>query len=411
MKAYFLTQLKRTAKMLPSILVVIFILFIGLAVVFGSMIKLNADSSKHDKFTIGIVGSTEDSYLDLGITALETLDSSRFAIEFVECDEPSAQEQLKDGDISAYVVIPEGFIESVMYGEINKIKFYTTADSVGMVTIFKDEITKMISDILIQSQKGIYGLEHAMIDSGDDSQALDRMNELCVEYFELIFNRTDMYDNQILGISHGLSIQGYFLCGITTIFLFLFGVSGVALFVKKDMSLCKMLKVKGVKPLSQCACEYLAYFLVLMLITTVVLLSISFIAPLKEVVPELEDFDFLFALITIVKLIPMVAMITAFQFVLFELCSDIVSGVLLQFLTAISLTYISGCFYPIQFFPVTVQRFSLFLPSSIARGYMAGCITEEFGFVQLLCIAIYFVLFMALAVLVRKSKTEGKRGA
>lgn len=411
MKAYFSIQLKRLAKMLPSIMAVALLLCIGLAVVFGSMIKLDENSEKREKFTIGVVGDATESYLGIGITALETIDSSRFAIEFIETDEEKAKTFLKNGEISAYIVIPDGFIESVMYGEILKIKYYTTPDSVGMVTIFKDEITQMISDVLIESQKGIYGMEHAMSDSGNDSQALEKMNELCVEYIELILNRTDMYDNEILGISDGLSIQGYFLCGIVTLFLFLFGISCAPMFVKKDLSLNKMISAKGVSSFRQVLSEYFSYFLLMMLIVFVALLSFSLIDSLKEIVPELEYMDISAALVLTVKLIPMMAMITAFQFVLFELTSDIVSGVLLQFLSSVSLAYVAGCFYPINFFPVIIQKISIFLPSGIARSFLAGCIREESVIILFLMTVIYFVLFMGIAVFIRNRKIAGKRGA
>ncbi len=408
MKAYFISQIKRVFKLLPVIIAVTILLCLVLAVVFGTVLKLDSQSDKNNKFVIAIVGDTEDTYLDMGIKALETIDSSRFAIEFTHTDEENAKTSLKNGDVSAFVVIPDDFVESVMYGEIIPIKFYTSPDSVGMVTIFKDEITKAVSDILIESQRGIYGLYHAMGKNATEAQAVEHMNELCIEYVELILNRSDMYDNKLLGISDGLSVEGYFLCGFITLFFFLFGIACTPVFVKRDLTLNKILLSKGKGSLKQIISEFLAYLSVLMLMVVMVLLVLSLITPLKAIVPELEYMDLSYAFMLSIKLIPIIAMIASFHFILFELTSDIISGVLLQFLASVAVTYICGCFYPIQFFPTAIQRVSVYLPASISRSFIAGCLKEESLVLTLLMSLIYITVFIALTVIIRNYKLTGR---
>ncbi|MEE0264990.1 MAG: ABC transporter permease [Acutalibacteraceae bacterium] len=410
MKAYFISQIKRVFKLMPIILAVTILLCMALAVVFGVVLKLDSQSEKNNKFIIAIAGNTEDTYLDMGIKALETIDSSRFAIEFIHTDEANAKQGLKNGEISAIAVIPDNFVKSVMYGEIIQIKFYTSPDSVGMVTIFKDEITQAVSDILIHSQRGIYGLYHAMGKNATEAQAVEHMNELCIEYVDLILNRSYMYENKLLGISDGLSVEGYFLCGFVTLFFFLFGIACTPVFVKRDLSLNRILLSKGKGSLKQVISEFLAYLTVIMLMVAVVLLVISLIEPLKDIVPELKYMNISFALVLIVKLIPVIAMIASFHFILFELTSDIISGVLLQFLTAVAVTYISGCFYPIQFFPTAVQRASVYLPPSISRSFIACCLNEESVVFTLLMALIYIAVFITFTVVIRNYKLTGKRG-
>lgn len=410
MKAYFISQIKRVFKLMPVILAVTILLCVVLAVVFGTVLKLDSQSDKNNKFVIAIVGNTEDTYLDMGIKALETIDSSRFAIEFINTDEETATQGIKNGEVSAMAVIPDNFVKSVMYGEIIQIKFYTSPDSVGMVTIFKDEITKAVSDILIHSQRGIYGLYQAMGDNGSESQAVEDMNELCIEYVDLILNRSYMYENKLLGISDGLSVEGYFLCGFITLFFFLFGIACTPVFVKRDLSLNKILLSKGKGSLKQVVSEFLAYLSVIILMVIVVFIALSLVKPLKDIVPELEAMSISYAFILVLKLIPIITMIASFHFILFELTSDIISGVLLQFLTAVAVTYISGCFYPIQFFPTAVQRASVYLPPSISRSFIAGCLREETIIFSLLMSLIYITVFLILTVIIRNYRFTGKRG-
>lgn len=396
---------------MPIILAVAVLLCVSVSIIFTTMIKLDSSSSDKQKFKIGIVGDTSESFFGIGIKALETFDSSRFAMEFVETDEDNAKASLQNGELSAYVVIPDDFIDSIIYGEIKKMKYYTTADSVGVSALFEEEVTQVISDILIQSQKGIYGLADAMTDSGNGEDAGERMNELCVEYIGLIINRTVIGNNEIIGVADGQSIQCYFLCSIATLFMFLFGISCTSMYVKRDMSLNRIMSANGENALKQIFCEYSAYFLLMYSVVVTALVSLSAFDGVKSLIPEFEYMGVAEIFILAVRLIPMIAMISAYNFLLFEMSRDIVSGVLLQFVASVSLTYIAGCFYPIHFFPDSVQKISAFLPSGTARSYLSECVVQTPININFIVIVIYFILFAGLTVYIRNCRIKGRRGS
>ena len=408
MKSYFCLQIKRVVRFLPIILVVFLLLSVLSAIIFSAMLKADENKEDKQKLAIGIVGDTEDTFLGIGISALEKFDTSRFAIEFVELDEDKAKSSLQRGEISAYAVIPDDFVNSLVYGEIKKIKYYTNDDSAGISAVFEKEVTKVISDMLIQSQKGIYGLDKAMEDNGAGYKAGEKMNELCLEYIELIINRTSMGKNEFIGVSDNVSMPGYFLCSVSTLFIFLFGIACVSLYVKRDISLNRILFAKGQGGYRQVICEYFAYFLLVYIVVAVTSICVAVFGGLKPVIPELEYMDFFQVLLLIARLIPVIAMISALHFLLFEISRDIVSGVLIQFVVSVSLTYISGCFYPIYFFPEVVQKISLFLPGGISRSYLAGCIANKpmnTGFVLVL---LYFIMFLGVTILVRNRRIKGR---
>ena len=95
-----------------------------------------------------------------------------------------------------------------------KIKYYTTDSAVGVVSIFKDEVTKTISDILVDSQKGVYGLGAAIGENTSIKNVGDNMTALALDYVSLILKRSEIYTVSTLGVRDGLSTAGYFLCGI-----------------------------------------------------------------------------------------------------------------------------------------------------------------------------------------------------
>ena len=384
------------------------VLCVLVSIIFSAMLSIDENKKDKQKFAIGIVGDTKESFLGIGISALENFDSSRFAIEFVELDEEKAKSSLQKGEISAYAVVPDDFVNSLVYGEIKKIKYYTTDDSAGISAVFEKEVTKVISDILIQSQKGIYGLDNAMEDNGAGDNAGEKMNELCLEYIELIINRTSMGKNEFIGVSDNISMQGYFLCSITTLFIFLFGIACVSLYAKRDISLNRILFAKGQRGCRQVICEYFAYFFLVYIVVFVTSICVAVFGGLRSLIPELEYMDFSQVLILNARLIPVVAMISALHFLLFEITRDIVTGVLIQFVVSVSLTYISGCFYPIYFFPEVVQKFSSFLPGGIARSYLAGCIVHKPMNISFILVLFYFIMFLGVTILMRNRRIKGR---
>ena len=408
MKKYFYSQVKRVVRFLPIILVISMVLCVLVSIIFSAMLSIDENKKDKQKFAIGVVGDTKESFLGIGISALENFDSSRFAIEFVELDEEKAKSSLQKGEISAYAVVPDDFVNSLVHGEIKKIKYYTTDDGVGISAVFEKEVTQVISNILVQSQKGVYGLADAMEDNGASYCTGEKMNELCAEYFELIINRTSMGKNEYIGIADEVSMQGYFLCSIITLFVFLFGISCVSMYAKRDISLNRILNAKGQSGQRQIICEYFTYFLLVYLVVFVTSVCVVVLGGLKSLIPELEYMGMSEILLFTIRIIPVVAMISAFHFLLFEITRDIVTGVLLQFVASVSLTYISGCFYPIYFFPEIVQRISTFLPAGLARSYLSESIVQKPITISFVFILIYFVLFLGVTILVRNRRIKGR---
>ena len=93
--SYFRLQFKRSMKLFPTVLAVSVILLIAVAVLLVAVVSSDNNSLEKKKFNIGIVGDTSESYLGLGIAAVETLDSSNMAINFKEMSESEAKRALE----------------------------------------------------------------------------------------------------------------------------------------------------------------------------------------------------------------------------------------------------------------------------------------------------------------------------
>ena len=154
--------------------------------------------------------------------------------------------------------------------------------------------------------------------------------------------------------------------------------------------------------------EYFAYFSLISIIVMLVVGVAFLFGGQSGIIPDLEWITSADIPLLLIKIIPAIMVITAMHFLLFEASKSIVSGVLQQFSTALSLGYISGCLYPIYFFPETVQKFSTFLPSGIARAHIANCLCNDFNPKTLPGLGIYFVVFLTAAFIIRRFKIKGR---
>ena len=69
---------------------------------------------------------------------------------------------------------------------------------------------------------------------------------------------------------------------------------------------------------------------------------------------------------------------------LYTLSGDLVGGVLLQFFLGVAMCFVSGCLYPVYFFPESVQHLAQYLPAGLARSHLAGYITGDGAVLPLL---------------------------
>ena len=405
--SYTTAQFKRSIRYFPFVFLVTLIIFICLALFLVTMI--DTDNSKEDqaKIQIGITGSYDDTFLGFGLSAIQSFDSSRFAMDILEMEEDEAAKKLNRGEITGYIVLPENYIKDATEGNVRKLQFFTNYANADIVNMFKDEVLDLVSCIIVESQKGAYGIGEAMRELGASrSEAYDEMMGISSKYINLILKRSEALEINVVGVADSLSFGGYMFSGITVLLMLLSGIVTCPLFIRRDMSLYKLLSANRRRAASQIIGEYLAFFFI-MLLNNVILLSALMIGIGKtDVITELAELHTPEMLLLVLKFIPAIALITSLQFLMYQLSDSVVSGVLMQFVSSVLLGYLSGCFYPISFFPKAIRAVSEILPSGIARNYLSTLITGNFDPLNIIAILSFFVVFTALSVLVRHHKIK-----
>lgn len=394
MSKYFITQLKRLLRVFPAILLVAVLLYGGLTLALNGMILQWNQSDVFQKVNIGMVGTADDYYLDLGLKAVQTMDSSKFTVSLVALEEQEAKKALETGEIDAYIYFPPEFVDYARTGFVKPLKFVSAAGSENILSLVKEELTTAIDSVLLSSERAAFGLYDALADLGEQEIAHGKRNELALALAALMLNRQDMYMLQELGVANGQSFGDYLLCGILTLFLFLLTMPFVGLFVRENSAMEQHLKSRGIGFSRQVLCEITAYFLTL-LILAVMMLAVLSALTVKNVL----------------TMIPAILSVAAISYFIYGIAKDLITGVLMQFVAVIAMCFVSGCMYPVHFFPVSIQNFGAYLPPSLVRScvssvlYGTECTAAIWG---LLGVAVGFT---ALSVLVRYARANGGRRA
>ncbi len=400
---YFLLQLKRVVRTLPFVIAITLSLITAICIILSGFISEAQNDGTNQKISVAIVGDTKAEYLGFGISLLQNMDISRHTVDFKEMSEGEAEKALDKGEIGAYVVIPDGFVKEALSGNVLRLKFVTSGNPSDIVSIFKSEMLDAISTMLVESQKGVYGMQSVMYKQNDFADWRANTDSLFIDYFGLILNRSLVYEEEITGISDGLSFSGYIISALTVLFMLICALPFSRLFIRSDSAILKLMKSRSRTEISCILGEYAAY-LTAMLICVFSAMSLFFLMAGRLPVPELSDMTVSDGAVLLLSLIPAVLVITSFQFLLFEISSNIASGIILQFLTCIALAYIGGCFYPISFFPSAIQALSKLLPSGMARSYISHCLVSNQSIGETAVLLLTTALFIFLTATVRKIK-------
>ena len=410
MRKYFSLQLKRQVKLLPLILMVTLVLFVGISTILTYVIDNFTNSEDQQIFKVAITGDTESEYISFGLAAVQTIDDSRFTMEFLTMKESEAKEKLISGELSAYVVLPDNFIENAIDGNLEKIRFVTTSGDRGVTTMLKNELTTMITDMVVYSQKGTYGLNEALkANETPKEKRWELVDVISLDYVDLVFHRDDVLDAEPIGVSDGLTLPQYYLCGMAILLLMLIGINFASVCIRKEVSLERLLVSRGYSYSRQVFSEYFAHFCILGAIAVFMTACIRFMPNIITLVGD-ESTVSEIALPFLVRIVVSVVMLSAMNIFIFELTDNLVSGILLHFFSVLALGYLSGYFYPIYSLPTAIQKLSTVLPTGILRSYMSGIFSDDMSAAPvMLGIIAYTAFFLFGAIMIRRYKVFGNR--
>lgn len=395
MKKYFLLQLKRVLRFLPWALCVVLVLFGCMSLVYNAMVVAQEaeDAENSAKIAVGVVGTAGDQYLQWGLAAMQ-FDSTAMSIQLKPMDEDVAIEGLESGQIAAYIVFPDTFVDEALRGNVQQVRFVSTAGAAGLVSILKEEITTIVGDILVACESGSYGVGDALTDTGNDHLWGKHVNDLALDYVDFLFVRSKMYRVESLAVKDAVPFDRYMLGGLTVLLLMLSCLPFAPLYIRGDRALSRVLRARRVGAVAQTAAEFGGFGAGLALL----LGAVTIVLHQSGLLPEETAGWRLF-----MGTLPSLFVIAAVSYLMYSVSDHLISGVLLAFFVTLALCFLGGCMYPVQIFPESIQRLAAVLPTGLARQSITGCFMG-IGPGSQWALAGYGMGFLALATAIRGYK-------
>lgn len=374
---YARSAVKRALKLFPALI----LLTAALVSVMGVAFTVMSQNNEELKFRVrvGLVGDTEGEHLGLGLLVLDKLDTSAVAIEFIPYDDlESVKDDVRSSYLSAYVYVPEGFLENVLSGKNDPMTLVTADRTDTLIPSLISEMAGYASGYVTDSQKAIRAMRECIREYDIDDVDMDTVtDDLNLRYITMVTGRGGLVEISETGEMGSSSYGGYYVCSFLFVFLMLFSVMATPLF-SGSREKRAYYSSYGVKAVGQICAEYISYIALALLVVLLLCIGAGVFMPdgmVKEFGDPLRGMtDFFFAAI------PSMLLIFSISFLLWELVPDTVNGVLLQFIIAAGIGYISGCFYPSKVFPAAVQDFAAVLPTGIALGGMRDAMAGELSF-------------------------------
>lgn len=166
-----------------------------------------------------------------------------------------------------------------------------------------------------------------------------------------------------------------------------------------------LLKRKGMSGKKQVAAEGLAYCA--LLFVSLCCMFLCMLSVKSAMGLSIREWDALFLTEKVgffIRLLPIVLMLGSLQALLYELVRNVVTGGLLQFVAAVTLSYTGGCIYPLSFFPDVIQKLSYWSPVGTALRFLQYGLTGQKSAWELFALLAYTGLFVGLWMIKREMR-------
>lgn len=407
--AYTLVQFKRALKLLPGMLAVTLLMA---ALSAGTALVLSRTSTSDEaqqKVRIGVVGNAEADGLSQGIALLENMDNTRFSLSLEPLTQSDAARALDARELDAYIIVPDGFVTAMAQGQHLPITYVSRDNGTGVGGILVRELVQEISSLVLETERAIYGAQDYTADHMPGQDPYAAGDRLVLQYTTRILDRHRLFRLETMGAANRLSLAGYYLCGLTVLFLLLWAIIGSPFFTGRSRELSRLLRADGLSAAGQVAAEMTAFSVLLLCgVACAAGACATLVNRAGLSVPELAGQG---GGVThfCAHTLPVALMLCSMAFFLYELAGSTVSSILTLFFSAVVQGYLAGCFYPSAFFPDALRALGSSLPAGVAMSALCGRLSGT-NF-SLWPVWGYFLLFAVLSILLRRHRLATREEA
>lgn len=340
------TEIKKTLKAVFRFLKMA-VLMIALTALLAAGAFVMLDTEEDVKIRIAVtLPEIDESIGGLLITSLEGMDSVKDALEIVYADESEGEKLLKQGGVSAHIVVPDNFLNSVLSGQNVpaqvRLKNGSSIECMLIKTGFESA-----SEILKASQSGVFAIyDAAKSGTESDKEILDDANAM---FLELVFTRGTMFKVKKVSMTGNLSVTDFVVSTSLALLLALLSVSYIGMFGRENKDFYKRLSAFSVSGIELAFSKFVSCACLLLICTIPVVLTLVLTGLIYK---ASVAFLLIFAVFSC----------SAFAALLGALTENKTVAVLLGFLLAVVFLFMAGGIMPEAFLPSWVLRASNCLP-------------------------------------------------
>lgn len=385
-------QIKAAFKSLPKLIgaALLFTALVGAVGIFGTELLKSGDND--NRMEIALVLPTDSTmYTALAFSFLSDIDTVKNVCTFIEMDKDPAFEALKNGSISAVIVIPDNFIEHIMNGSNTPATIVLPQSSINSKSSFFRELVNAGVDDLGAAQAGIYAVDDVCSYYKIKDGIVQSEQFLNDSYLAYALDRDAYFKTEIISATHNLTYTEFYFCSGIVLLLLLCGISCSELLKRETAALSVSLRRRNI-PISllfvfKLIGVALAFYAILMFAYFMTSLSKIRFPEVSNVVPSLN-------LLSILSMFLLIFGIFSLVLCIFSFARTQSLGVLMLFTLSTLMLFVSGGFIPSSLLPDMLQKISEFLPTTYYLRLCIEIITNSTTTLTLIINACFSALFI-----------------
>lgn len=347
---YLKLELKRACKKLPHIIAgaIVLILLAGTVAFLASKMLYGEQAS--GRITVGVVLPEGDALAKKVMEMAGSLESVKSICDFEYMGREESLEKLKSGQIYAVMEVPEGFVQDIINGTNTPVRIILTAAPGLESRIFK-ELTDAWAKTLGASQAGIY--------AGDDFCVLEGMTD-SIPRLEADLNkiflgyslpRMDYFKNVHVTATGDVDTVHFYGISAAVLFLILCAIPVSSYLAPAGLAMRQKLALIGIGNPTVIGVRILGLGLLMAAVALPALAAAGGFGWLTWSLP---------AALAIGAVCLAASSMVVF---LYQAAGSLMGGVMLLFLAAVIMHFLSGGFLPLVFLPESFRAAAPVLPS------------------------------------------------
>lgn len=398
---YFQMELKRMLRSLPGIILGSLLLIFLLAGTFWLCHKSTQNPAQKKNISVGIVAREGEPFIDWMIDAVSQIKNTKYACQFMRLTEKEAKKQMEQGKINVIFLIPQDYVASIIRGENKHVTIRFSQGQTTIVSFLLRELCTAASSFILNSEAGIYTMqdyyrEHRLPNASKDELTLN------IAYIKEIANLEEGVRLEEVSIPSSYPQTSRYLVSGIVLFFFLWGIAYGNLLTSQSHAFQQKLRLFSLGYPLQVMLRNLAFFLVNVL-SFALLLMLAYLPcrwrgiTIPDTFLSQPECLWLFG----PALLPILWLATSFIQWIYEATEDRLGGAIFLFLGTLLLALLSGCFYPLDYLPLSIQSLAKTLPLYHSVEYGLSCLYGSPSPVHLIWTLGYGSGFLGIAMLWR----------